>query len=68
MSCLPNLQKIRMLARALGFDLIACDSDKYAIEEHGTRGNRWPQTGGESLAVIATVLRRINLRECGGDA
>ena len=67
MSCSPNLQKIRMLARALGFDLIACDSDKYAIEERGTRGNRWPQTGGESLAVIATVLRRINLRECGGD-
>ena len=63
-----NLRKICMLARALGFDLIACDSDKYAIEESGTRGNRWPQTGGESLAVIATVLRRINLRECGGDA
>jgi hypothetical protein len=57
-----------MLARALGFDLIACDLDKYAIEEHGTRGNRWPLTGGESLAVIAIVLRRINLRECGGDA
>jgi len=57
-----------MLARALGFDLIACDLDKYALEESGTRGNRWPQTGGESLAVIATVLRRINLRECGGDA
>jgi hypothetical protein len=57
-----------MLARALGFDLIACDSDKYAIEELGTRGNRWPQTGGESLAVIAKVLRRINLGECGGDS
>jgi hypothetical protein len=56
-----------MLARALGFDLIACDSDKYAIEERGTRGNRWPEFGGESLAVIATVLRRINLREWGGD-
>jgi hypothetical protein len=57
-----------MLARALGFDLIACDLDKYAIEESGTRGNRWPLIGGESLAVIATVLRRINLGECGGDA
>ena len=68
MSCSPNLQKIRMLARALGFDLIACDLDKYAIEESGTRGNRWPLIGGESLAVIATVLRRINLGECGGDA
>ena len=68
MSCSPNLQKIRMLARALGFDLIACDLDKYAIEESGTRGNRWPLIGGESLAVIATVLRRINLGECGGDS
>ena len=63
----PDHRKIRMLARALGFDLIACDSDKYAIEESGTRGNRWPEFGGESLAVIATVLQRINLREWGGD-
>jgi hypothetical protein len=63
----PDHRKIRMLARALGFDLIACDSDKYAIEERATRGNRWPEFGGESLAVIATVLRRINLREWGGD-
>ena len=63
----PTEDMINTTAYALGFDLIICGAGRYAIEERGTRGNRWPLQGSESLDVIAKVLRKLNLdRDCFG--
>lgn len=56
---------VNTLAFSLGFDLILCGAGLYAIEERGTRGNRWPEKGSESLDVVGKVLRRIQLDQDG---